>query len=87
VLEIYAGVGGPKGLLQFLAGHQFAGSLQQDFQYLKGLTGKSKPYTFLSELSRVQVCFEWAEGNDVAGLSVKRHTEVPAGGDYHKIIN
>ena len=55
VLEIDERVFAPKSLSQILARDQVAGMLQQRFENLKRLFGKTDPDTRLPQLARAQV--------------------------------
>jgi hypothetical protein len=60
-IEVNKSVLRPKFLLQFLAGDQLAGTLQQDDQQLKGLVLKLNANTILVQFARTRVHLEGAE--------------------------
>jgi hypothetical protein len=65
VVEVNKRIIGPQPALEFLAGDQFAGALQQRDQYLQGLFLQPDLYALLAKLPRPEINFENSEAKDL----------------------
>src|SRR5580700_5595809 len=75
MIEIHYDFGTPDTLPQFLARHQFAGTLDEGGQNFEWLPLQVHAYTVLTQLSGAQVGFKYAEANLVR-LYSRRHNQM-----------
>jgi hypothetical protein len=74
VIEIHEGIGWPQLRLQFLTRDDFAGTFNQDRQYLKRLPRKAQPHPVFAEFTRLRVYLKNAKAADDQNLRCVRHT-------------
>ena len=74
MVEVDEGVGGPEFLLQFFAGDDFSGALEQQGEHLEGLTLQAKLDSALAQFACAEVEFEDSEAGYPA--AILRHDAV-----------
>src|SRR5215472_11411226 len=80
MVKVNKSVGGPKGMLKRLSGDEAAGTLQQHFQYLKGLGWQAKSKPCFAQFLGVKVNFKRAETNYLACADLVWHRWVASSG-------
>jgi hypothetical protein len=73
VVEIHEGARGPEFFLNFLAGYDFAGMLQQCCQDLEGLFLKANPQAMFAQFAGSKIEFENPKTKPPANLMVFCH--------------
>src|SRR5271154_2691409 len=68
IVKVHKGVAGPQSVMQFVAGDQFPGVLQQRCKNLEWLILQTNPEPLLAQLPGAQVHVKWAEARCAAGI-------------------
>jgi hypothetical protein len=73
VVKIDEGVCRPDSALQFLPGHNVAGSFQQNFQHVQGLASQAQPYAVPAQLAGAHIQLKAIEAQPARNSRLSSH--------------